>query len=163
MSAIVNTGSDSGHINYSARLQVAQQMKISFVVPGTPVSKLRHRTFITKGGSQRQYTPPETILYENMVAICCREAMNGKGQERITGGIKFSARFYFPVPKTRAGRITEGQVHTQRPDFSNCWKAVEDGCNGVAWNDDCQIAVIGESGKFWTHGQARAEIEVEEL
>ena len=137
-------------------------MTIRFVVPGCPQSKLRHRTFITKGGSQRQYTPPETILYENMVAICCREAMNGTNQERTTGGVKLAARFYFPVAKTRAGRIAEGDRHCQRPDLDNCCKSILDGCHGIAWNDDCCVAELTAS-KHWTHLAPRAEITVEEL
>lgn len=137
-------------------------MKICFQVPGTPVSKLRHRTFITKGGSQRQYTPQETILYENMSAICCREAMNGTNQERFTGPVKVSARYYFPIAKTRAGRIAEGNHHCQRPDLDNCVKSILDSLHGVAWNDDCCVCEVVAS-KHWTHLQPRAEIEVEEL
>jgi len=135
---------------------------IKFTVPGTPVSKLRHRTFITKGGSQRQYTPPETILYENMVAICCREAMNGTNQERTSGAVKLSARFYFPVAKTRARGLAEGGSHTQRPDLDNCCKSIKDGLNGVAWNDDCCVVELVAS-KHWTYEQPRAEITIEEL
>ena len=137
-------------------------MKISFVVPGQPISKLRHRTFITKGGSQRQYTPPETILYENMVAICCREAMNGTNQERVTAGVRLAARFYFGVARTRSKHIEEGQGHTQRPDLDNCIKSIKDGLNGVAWNDDCCVCEVVAS-KHWTHLAPRAEITVEEL
>src|SRR5882672_7781920 len=107
-------------------------MTIRFVVPGTPVSKLWHRTFITKGGSQRQYTPPETILYENMVAICCREAMNGTSKERSSSPVRLAARFYFPIARTNAKRLGEGQSHTQRPDLDNCIKSIKDGLNGVA-------------------------------
>lgn len=144
---------------------------IKFTVPGTPISKLRHRTFITKGGSQRQYTPPETILYENMVAICCREAMNassktegnnGTSKERTTGPVKLSAHFYFPVARTRVARLGENAVHAQRPDLDNCIKSIKDGLNGVAWNDDCCVVELVAS-KHWTHEQPRAEIEVTEL
>ncbi len=145
-------------------------MKVSFTVPGTPVSKLRHRTFVTAGGSQRQYTPPETILYENMVAICCREAMksmspegeHGTSQSKSTGAVRLAARFYFPVARTRAGRIAEGDRHTQRPDLDNCLKSIKDGLNGVAWNDDCCVAEITAS-KHWTHLEPKADITVEEI
>lgn len=136
---------------------------IKFTVPGIPQSKLRHRTFVTKSGHQKQYTPQETILYENMVAICCREAMqNGTSQSQSAGAVKLAARFYFPVATSRARRIVEGQRHTQRPDLDNCIKSIKDGLNGVAWNDDCCVCEVVAS-KHWTHGQARAEIEVEEL
>ena len=135
---------------------------IKFTVPGTPVSKLRHRTFITKGGHQKQYTPQETILYENMVAICCREAMNGTNQERAVGGVKLAARFYFGIARTRSRQLGSGDPHTQRPDLDNCLKSIKDGLNGVAWNDDCCVCEIVAS-KHWTHEQPRAEITVEEL
>jgi Holliday junction resolvase RusA-like endonuclease len=135
---------------------------IKFTVPGIPQSKLRHRTFVTKSGHQKQYTPQETILYENMVAICCREAMNGTSQEKSIGPVRLAARFYFPIAETRRRKTGECDPHAQRPDLDNCIKSIKDGLNGVAWNDDCCVCEVVAS-KHWTHQQARAEIEVEEL
>src|SRR5882724_10145852 len=106
-----------------------------------------------------------------MVAICCREAMNvrvqsglpeSSGNGRTSGAVGLTARFYFPVAKSREKRIEEGQRHCQRPDLDNCIKSIKDGLNGVAWNDDCCVCEVVAS-KHWTHLAPRAEITVEEL
>jgi len=87
--------------------------------------------------------------------------MNVANQEKPAGAVSVSARYYFPVPKTRAGRLAEGGRHTQKPDLDNLIKTL-DGLTGVAWHDDCSVAEIHAS-KYWTYEQARAELEVEEL
>lgn len=137
-------------------------MKVSFTVPGTPQAKLRHRTFVTKYGHQRQYTPGETVMYENMVKLCCREALHEQAQPKSVGAVRVAARYYFQVPKSRAGRLAEGDRHTQKPDLDNLVKSTKDGCNEVAWNDDCCVAEL-TAAKYWTYGEPKADITIEEL
>lgn len=137
-------------------------MTIKFVVPGTPVSKLRHRTFITKSGSQRQYTPQETILYENMVSIVAREEMAKTNTPKFIGPIGVSCTFYLPIAETNKKRYKEGQWHTQRPDVDNLKKSCLDGMSGVVFDNDCCVALIFAT-KRWTHDNPRAEISVQGL
>lgn len=135
---------------------------IKFTVPGTPISKLRHRTFVTKGGSQRQYTPPETILYENMVAIVAREAMSKSNAPKFVGPIGVSCAFYLKIAETNRKRYEEGKWHTQRPDVDNLKKSCLDGMSGVVFDNDCCVALIFAT-KRWTHDNPRAEISVQSL
>lgn len=157
-------------------------MRISFVVPGTPIAKGRHITAALKrcsvcgrktvrpecpqhpGSSMAfmtniEMTPKGTVMYENMVGLSARAAMTG---EKLSGALRMEVAAYLPIPASRVKKLKEGDPHTQRPDADNILKAICDGCNGVLWADDCCVfdkRII----KRWTHGQARAEVMVEEL
>lgn len=157
-------------------------MILQFTVPGPVQAKERHRTSALKrcmgcrrtvigwpcrycGGQQLEFvanvsTPgKKSETYESFVALCAREAgAAGTG----TGPVRLTADFYFAIPVSRRKKLTEGQFHTQRPDLDNCLKSIKDGCNQVAWHDDCCVVEI-LARKLWTHGEPRAEIMVEEL
>ena len=104
-------------------------------------------------------TPKETVNYENLVKLCASQALE---EYQFTGAIKVSSVFYFQIPVSRAKKLKEGDWHCQRPDVDNCKKSVLDGCNKVAWADDCLICRI-EAEKRWTTGVARAEVTIEEI
>ncbi len=157
-------------------------MKLIFTVPGPIQAKERHRTAALKrcmvcnrtvigwpcrycGGTKLEFvanvsTPgKKSETYESFVALCAREAgAVGGGTFPVT----LRADFFFGVPKSRAKKVKEGDVHTQRPDLDNCLKSIKDGLNQVAWHDDCCVVEI-HARKLWTHGEPRAEIEVESL
>lgn len=103
----------------------------SFVVPGHPVGKER-----TRSAGRRHYTPQKTVDYENAV----KRAFN-KGRlkwELATGG-------KWPMDgEFRLAFDCYAQSYT-RPDISNILKALEDGLNHVAYNDDRQITKLGET------------------
>lgn len=52
---------------------------------------------------------------------------------------------YLPIPKYLSSplnlkRISTGEIqHIKKPDISNIEKAVEDGCEGIVYNNDSQI------------------------
>ena len=124
---------------------------------GDPVGKGRPR--FTKGG--RAYTPKRTKDYEARVRKAYIES-NGPyfGKQPVSVCITM----HFQIPKSvskkkRAAMI--GAPCLKRPDVSNCWKAIEDGCNGVAFEDDAQIAEIHAS-KMWSE-EGCAVIEIESL
>ena len=135
---------------------------LSFEIPGRPIGKKRHRTFIAKGGHQVQYTPKETENYEALVRMCASEAMRSAGYEKpFSIPLRLGIKFYFPVAATRAKKIAEGEVMVSRPDWSNCEKSVEDGAIGVIYHDDSFIvAPAAGSGRYWTHKTPRAEVWV---
>ena len=106
-----------------------------------------------------QYPDKDTVQYENLVAMAATEAREKAGCGLLTGAVILSARFYFAIPVSRAKKLKEGDVHTQRPDLDNALKSVEDGLNKVLWNDDSQVYKI-DAGKFW--GEIpRAEVTVD--
>lgn len=109
----------------------------AFVIPGKPHGKGRPRA-TTVGGRARVYTPKASADYEAEV----RRFGSPHFEAPIAGPVKLRIVAYFEMPRSWSKRKREemhGQFHTQKPDGSNVLKSIEDGLNGVAWADDCQI------------------------
>jgi crossover junction endodeoxyribonuclease RusA len=108
---------------------------VRFWVSGKPQAKQRPR--VGKGG--RIYTPRETAEYEAHVGWCWREA----GGERIEKGT--AVRVELHVSKDGVEVVVEpaeDRRHTARADLDNIAKSVLDGLNGVAFDDDRQVAEL---------------------
>ena len=96
---------------------------ITFIVEGRPVGKQRPR-FSRKG---RVYTPAKSKNYEKLVAVRGRAAM----QKALRNG-------GWPAPPF-AVEIGIVWQDDRRPDVDNVAKAILDGLNGIAWQDDKQV------------------------
>ena len=134
--------------------------KIYFVVPGTPVAKARARSVI-RAGRIAHYTPAKTASYESLVAMHARIAMNAL--EPFRGPIRLSCTFWLPVPMSytksrRKACLNGSERHCKKPDIDNLLTSIKDGCNNVAWVDDCQVVEVTASKHYAEH--ARAEIEI---
>lgn len=100
---------------------------------------------------------PNVAEWKMAVAAAFRAAYNGPP---ITGAVELSVRFIFQRPKShyRSGKNTAKLKpsapihHTQKPDTTKLVRAIEDGLNGVAWADDCQV-VTQAASKSWAIGQ----------
>lgn len=115
-------------------------MKVEFTVPGVPVGKGRPR-FVRATG--RTYTPDKTLVYENWVRECWRNANAPKLQGEIWAFITA----YFPIPqsttKEKRKAMSEGEIwYGKKPDSDNVAKAVLDSLNGIAYNDDSQVTYL---------------------
>lgn len=104
-------------------------MKIEFTVYGKPQGKARPR-FTRRGG--RAYTPKNTKLYEQQIARAYRQAANG-----FTFG-EFPVEIWITAVFQKA-KTSKKEYPTLKPDIDNIQKAVFDGLNGIAYNDDKQI------------------------
>ena len=150
-------------------------MTIRFTIPGEPVAKGRARSVplmrngkpvIGAGGRPvvLHHTPEKTVVYENLVRLAAEQAMYGRAP--FEGALMLTVRAYFTIPASwslRKRRDAIGAWVTKRPDFDNITKAVKDGCNGVVWRDDCQVAAYGDgNGKRYSE-RPRVEIEIEVL
>lgn len=127
--------------------------EFSLVVPITPKGQGRPR-FSADGSAP--YTPPSTRKYTD--AIRAAAIVHWGDREPLVGAIALHVRLFFPLPKQSKGRT----FHLQRPDGSNCYKAVEDALlphrkkkKGVwvtewagVYRDDC-IIVDGRFYKEW--------------
>lgn len=109
--------------------------------PLKAVAKQRARlTRPRRGRKQRAYTPQQTVHFENAVADCYRE--NGGthwGAASVGVSIEihkdgFSVDVYPLECSVRPVGI--------RGDVDNLVKAILDGLNGVAWNDDRQVEMF---------------------
>lgn len=124
---------------------MAKTMVIDFIVQGKPQGKGRHRSAVTSSGKLRTYTPQKTVRYEKDIAQAFRiEAGSRRLVWPLDRVYHLRVIAYFPVPKSwtkaRKQRAYNRELHpTVVPDGDNILKAVADGLNGLAWQDDRQV------------------------
>lgn len=124
--------------------------EVQFVVPGNPVGKGRHKT-ARRGKFLTHYTPEKTANYESLVAHAAHVAMSGRSL--ISGPVAMELDIRLQIPKSwskkKQEQAAEGLVAaTKKPDCSNVLKAIEDGMNGVVYNDDVQIVKSSQSKRY---------------
>lgn len=113
---------------------------IAFTVPGEPQGKGRPRA-TRINGMVRLYTPSKTANYEGLIAMAAQQAMAGAGPLDGPVLLEVDMVHVMPASWSKKKRAAAG-LPTCKPDMDNVIKAVGDGCNGVVWQDDKQIAVI---------------------
>lgn len=107
-------------------------MTTSYVVnliPFTRRPKASH-----KNGIFRMYTPTATLEEEALVAAAY------KG-EKHKGAVKVTVHIYKALPASKPKRV-ERERNLTKPDIDNVLKAVLDGLNGVAYEDDTQVVEV---------------------
>lgn len=152
----------------------APRVLVSFSVPGEPVAKGRARSMpVMRGGKPvigaggrpivAHHTPDKTQRYENLVKLAAEQAMCGRLPAE--GALRLTVHAVFTIPSSwsqRKQRAAVGAYVKKRPDLDNVVKAIKDGCNGVVWRDDCQVADLGGSRKVYGE-RPRVDIQVEVL
>lgn len=99
-----------------------------FTVPCVPVKR---RVRFSKGGT---YTDKKTT--QEM-----REVANAYHGPKFTGAVTVGIAAFRKLPKSRPKSVTS-EPDTGKPDIDNIVKAVFDGLNGIAWDDDSQVTVV---------------------
>lgn len=135
-------------------------MKVRFTIPGVPVPKARPR--VVRGHA---FTPKKTKDYEVLVKDVYNLTV---GEYLGDSAIVATINLYFPIPesysKSKKRRIEDGEIkHTKRPDVDNCAKAILDALNEVAYKDDAQIVESRITKHYAVDGEARAEVQLEEV
>ena len=125
-------------------------MIASFEVPGPVIGKGRPRAF-RMGGGVRMHTPEKTARYENLVALCAKQAMGSRSP--VDGPLALSLKLYFEPPASWSGKkrgaALNGEIRpTVKPDLDNVLKAVADACNGIVYLDDKQIVEVSVSKHY---------------
>ena len=110
---------------------------LMFVIPGPPVSKLRHRH-----GKHGSYTPAKTKTFEQVVGFVARQAMGGR--ELFDGPLVLDVLFKLQIPKSWSNKrkqlALDGLVMpTGKPDLDNLVKAIKDALNNIVYHDDAAI------------------------
>lgn len=132
-------------------------MKI--VILGIPQSQLRPRA-TRMGKGIRLYDPKKTAEYKQYV----RETASLQWNHRpLEGALNVKINVYRPIQKSESKKRKklkeQGFIRPSIiPDATNYAKIVEDGLNGVVWEDDKQIVDLHIS-KFYSDNP-RVEIEV---
>ena len=129
-------------------------MRVDFTIHTAPVSKQRPR--LGKGGCV--YTPSKTKVFENIVALSYgnRPSFDDKY-------IRIRLKFKFEVPKsyTKKKRLEaiEGKIRPTKGDIDNYIKAVLDGLNKKAWEDDRHIIGILAEKEYANESYIEVSIE----
>lgn len=114
---------------------------LNFTVPGQPIGKGRPR--FTRQG--RAYTPSRTKDYEDLIKSAAQDAMRELNQQptQLPCTVKILAEFEIPKSwakyKKEAVLQDKGGYKPGKPDIDNIAKAVLDGCNGIAYEDDSLV------------------------
>lgn len=110
---------------------------VRFCVPKIQ-GKARPR-LVTSPAGTHVYTPRETKAYERLVATCYRLA--GGTMHLKPVALKIAIGVFAPLPKSAPKRMSADQFLV-KPDIDNIAKAVLDGLNGVAYEDDVQVVQL---------------------
>ena len=142
---------------------LAGQNIISFSIPGVPQGKARPR-FRTIGGHVQTYTPETTREYEARVKQAYISATGGKITIPAGSAVQIEITAIMPVPKSlpkyKKAQLY-GAPHISKPDADNIAKAIIDGINGTAVNDDSQFFRVAITKQYATVGCcARADVNI---
>lgn len=124
--------------------------RIEFFVPGLPVAQPRQRTRVVAAGGRTfasNYTPSNHPV--NAFKAAVRMAWP-TGQHPIGGAVSVELFFVFPLAASKRKKVNAATRKTNKPDVDNLAKGVCDALNGLAWNDDCQVAKL--TVEKWTAG-----------
>lgn len=124
-----------------------------FIVPGVPQVKKRPRARVI-GGFARVYTPDETLSYEQEVRGCYLKSIEKMANEvePTIKPIRMHIVFSFSLTKSDYGKnginasgrrkLANIQKMTSTKDVDNLSKAVLDGLNRIAFQDDKQVVEL---------------------
>jgi len=125
------------------------ELRFTIDIPCQP----KQRTANTiSNGKVRRYTPEETRSFEATISQLAWVAMRSAGYKTAQSvPVHLMIEFTFAVPKSLSAKVRAarmGNYHINKPDLTNLCKSIEDGCNGVVYTDDSQIASISMT-KHW--------------
>jgi Holliday junction resolvase RusA-like endonuclease len=132
-------------------------MAITFSVPGDPVPQPRPRVS-TRGGFARAYVPKTHAVhaYRAAIAEAARAAGAGVHGEPVNVVIDFVAQR--PKSHLRKSGVKPDAPKLPRFDLDNAAKACLDALNGVAWEDDSQVARLVVEKSYGTEARTTVRI-----
>lgn len=114
---------------------------MQIVIPGEPVAQPRHQV-----ANGRAYIPAKHPIhaFKDSVRLIGRQSIS----KPLEGPIGVSLTFVFARPKRLKKTRPDQTWKDTKPDIDNLEKAVLDALNGIAWNDDGQVAAVMKN-KVW--------------
>jgi Holliday junction resolvase RusA-like endonuclease len=141
--------------------------RLVFEVPGDPMGKGRHRSFVDKKKGQVVHVADrKTESFEAQVKWYARQAMGMHGLHDHLEGPLWMVVTYFTRPNAAQAKRLEKAPHlpiysTVKPDGSNVLKAIEDALNGIVYRDDATIAE--STVKKFAHHNTRVVVSIGQL
>lgn len=133
---------------------------VTFTIVGKPCGKGRPK-FSRQGDYVRTYTPEKTVEYENLVRLAWVQS----GGEKLQGVISATIYCYFPIPKSVSKKkrtALDGTAYTKKPDCDNIAKIILDALNGIAYDDDSQVASLRVK-KLYDAEETKVVVELAEV
>jgi len=118
----------------------------------TPVPASRPR--VTRWST---YFPKKYTKFRNDLAVI----LSDKGYEKLEGLLYAQLDFYMQIPKSWSKKkklAKEGRYADNNVDVDNLVKAVLDGCEGVFYENDNQIAMIRARKFYSINGRIQFEL-----
>lgn len=113
---------------------------LSFSIPGRIGGKGRARSFLRKGVIAHS-TPKKTASDEAVVRQFAHLAI--VGAPLLQGPLRLEVIVYRMIPKSWSGKRRAAAIWiTGKPDCDNVLKLIADAMNGIAYQDDSQIAAL---------------------
>jgi len=116
-----------------------------------PMAKQSFRT--TRKGYK--YLDASVVKYRKTLRTMAIAQIREQKAEKLDGAISIEILYSFQRPqglrKKEKSEIDSGKSmpKTTKPDIDNLTKAILDALNGIAWNDDAQVAEI-KAKKIWS-------------
>ena len=130
---------------------------VTFTIVGKPCGKGRPK-FSRQGDYVRTYTPEKTVEYENLVKLAWMQ----RGADKMSGVIRASIVAYFPIPKSVSKKKQlemDGTAFLKKPDCDNIAKIILDALNGIAYDDDSQVASLSVK-KIYNSDETKVVVEL---
>lgn len=136
---------------------------VTFTVLHEPIGQPRHRSTV-RNGQVRLYLPGRHPVHAFKRAVKAAYLVV-RGKKHLQGPLSITLACLFPRPKSKVWKTKpmESYWHTAKPDFDNVTKAVCDALNGLAWDDDSQIAAANITKRVVGCSVPRVVITIEEL
>jgi Holliday junction resolvase RusA-like endonuclease len=123
------------------------------VVPGEPVPQPRHRVAV-RGRFAQAYIPSEHGIHAFKASIIA--AVQAAGWQPVSGPVEVEIECVFSRPKShkrRRGGVVRSAPKIPLPDWDNLGKGVCDALNGIAYEDDKQIACGSTRKRYAEEGE----------
>ena len=106
------------------------------------------------------YYPKKYASYKKDLELLSKATV----KKHFKGAIKLKCTFYIQIPKSLSKvkqKALDGQYHIKLGDCDNYVKGLKDCLSDIAYDDDCQVAVL-EVSKLWDFNP-RIEFELFEI
>ncbi len=133
-----------------------------FSIPGPARGKGRPRFGKSRAGFAVAYTDEKTAAYENLVKMAAREAAHRDGIKLFTGPVLVGISAFYAPPaswsKKKQTAAINGEIWPKLFDVDNVAKAILDGLNGIAFDDDKQVVSLDISKRYSTVSQCYVSV-----
>lgn len=113
---------------------------VTFEIVGVAKGKGRPR-FRSTGRFVQTYTDKDTATWENYIRMCYINS----GGEKLNGNLSVLIQSNFPIPKSVSKKKHAALLrapYPHKPDCDNLAKSILDALNGIAYDDDMQVAML---------------------